>query len=411
MTENRTLSPTAGGERFEAIDVVRGFALFGVLLANLVWWTQDSPLTDAQRDALPTACIDAVVRGAVYFAVDGKFYTLFSFLFGLGFAVYLERGEARGADAVPVFRRRLLVLLGLGLAHNFLLWAGDVLHVYALLGLLLPSARRWSNRTLLIIGLLLAVVLPLLLRIILDQAQAHGAEEAAEALEQREAWAGLTGTGSTQRATTPRRPGASTAAASPPASSPRSPGGSCWAWVRVASASCTDRRRIGRCCAGSCAGASRSASPAMDSRWRGKPGCSARTSPRRSASPSRPGIGSAPWRWPRPTSARSCWACSDRASPRWLRPLAPVGRMALTNYLTHSCVFVLVFYRLGLGLVGQVGAAFCLGLAVAVFALQMAVSRWWLRRYRFGPAEWLWRSLTYGRPMPMRGEAADPAAR
>ncbi|HXT74811.1 MAG TPA: DUF418 domain-containing protein [Candidatus Eisenbacteria bacterium] len=87
--------------------------------------------------------------------------------------------------------------------------------------------------------------------------------------------------------------------------------------------------------------------------------------------------------------------------PVWRRRLAllaPVGRMALTNYLTQTLVYVFLFYGYGscLGLLGKVGAALCLLLAVFVFAAQVVISRWWLARYRFGPMEWLWRSLTYG---------------
>ena len=90
---------------------------------------------------------------------------------------------------------------------------------------------------------------------------------------------------------------------------------------------------------------------------------------------------------------------------RWahaLAPLAAVGRMALTNYLTHSLVYLLVLTGAGLGLIGHIGATVCLAITIVLFGLQIGFSNWWLRRYRFGPAEWLWRSLTYGRIQPMR---------
>ncbi len=93
------------------------------------------------------------------------------------------------------------------------------------------------------------------------------------------------------------------------------------------------------------------------------------------------------------------------ASSVWrsrLGHLAPVGRMALTNYLTHSVLYLFVFSGVGLGLYGEVGPALCVVIAFAIFGAQMAVSRWWLSRYRFGPAEWVWRTLTYGQLQPMR---------
>ena len=91
--------------------------------------------------------------------------------------------------------------------------------------------------------------------------------------------------------------------------------------------------------------------------------------------------------------------------PDWSRTLgllAPVGRMALTNYLGQSVVCILIFYGIGLGGYGRVGPAAILAIAVAVFGAQSAFSAWWLRRFRYGPAEWAWRSLTYGRRQPFR---------
>jgi uncharacterized protein len=90
---------------------------------------------------------------------------------------------------------------------------------------------------------------------------------------------------------------------------------------------------------------------------------------------------------------------------RRLLPLAAVGRMALTNYLAQSVVGVALFYGVGLGLYGKVGPTLLVALSVTTIAVQSVVSRWWLARFRFGPAEWVWRSLTYGRAQPMRVRA------
>jgi uncharacterized protein len=76
--------------------------------------------------------------------------------------------------------------------------------------------------------------------------------------------------------------------------------------------------------------------------------------------------------------------------------------MALSNYLAQSAIFSLLFYGFGLGLFGRLGSAITAPLGLAVFAAQLVASEWWLRQFRFGPAEWLWRSLTYGRRQPMR---------
>src|SRR5206468_7571322 len=80
---------------------------------------------------------------------------------------------------------------------------------------------------------------------------------------------------------------------------------------------------------------------------------------------------------------------------------APVGRMAFTNYLAQSVIFGWIFYGYGLGLFGQLGAAEALAIGLAVYVAQVIFSGWWLGRYRYGPVEWLWRTLMYGAPQPM----------
>jgi uncharacterized protein len=101
--------------------------------------------------------------------------------------------------------------------------------------------------------------------------------------------------------------------------------------------------------------------------------------------------------------------CALYRRERWrkrIAVLAPVGRMALTNYLTHSLVFTTLSYGYGLGWYGRVSFTAGLGLTLVTYVAQIVLSRWWLARFRFGPAEWLWRSLTYFHPQPMRRSAS-----
>jgi uncharacterized protein len=91
---------------------------------------------------------------------------------------------------------------------------------------------------------------------------------------------------------------------------------------------------------------------------------------------------------------------------RFLVWAAPAGRMALTNYLMQTVLQSLIFYGWGLGLIGRFGLIFVFPVSLAIFVLQIFYSRWWLARFRFGPVEWLWRSLTYGRAQPLRREIA-----
>ena len=97
--------------------------------------------------------------------------------------------------------------------------------------------------------------------------------------------------------------------------------------------------------------------------------------------------------------------CLLALRPAWqrlLRVLAPVGQMALTNYLLESIICTLIFYGYGLGLFGKIGAAVGIVLTVAIFLLLIPFSHWWMKRFRYGPAEWLWRSMTYLKRQPIK---------
>jgi uncharacterized protein len=94
-----------------------------------------------------------------------------------------------------------------------------------------------------------------------------------------------------------------------------------------------------------------------------------------------------------------------------LQPLDSVGRMAISNYLLQTLICTTLFYGYGFGLYGRVGAAAGVLLTIVIYALQIPLSVWWLRHFRFGPVEWLWRSLTYGQRQPMRYPPADTSGR
>jgi uncharacterized protein len=97
--------------------------------------------------------------------------------------------------------------------------------------------------------------------------------------------------------------------------------------------------------------------------------------------------------------------------PVWqerLFPVALAGRMALTNYLMQSLICTTLFYGYGFGLYGQIGPALGVLLTLLIFSLQVLFSRWWLSRYRYGPMEWLWRSLTYGEAQPQKPVTVPP---
>src|SRR6266545_1871232 len=137
-------SPTR--ERILALDVLRGVAVAGILFANVLVFFGLFVMPPDRAAALPTAGRDAVALFLEKVLVDGKFYSVFSLLFGIGFGLQLARG---GEDAVPRFKRRLRVLLAIGAIHALLIWADDILMLYALPNFTTPWFTRKSNRDLL----------------------------------------------------------------------------------------------------------------------------------------------------------------------------------------------------------------------------------------------------------------------
>src|SRR6187401_3347642 len=154
--------PVLQNERSDILDVLRGFALFGVLLDNIFGFTGWGFFTLPMREALTTWPADGIVGLSELTFINGKFYSLFSLLFGIGFSIILVRNEQRGINPLKIFYRRLFILLIIGAGHLFLLWEGDILVLYALIGMLLPLFRKCSDKTLLILAGLL-ILFPILI--------------------------------------------------------------------------------------------------------------------------------------------------------------------------------------------------------------------------------------------------------
>ena len=151
----RSALSVAPGERSEWLDALRGFALLGILLYNVEVFGGY-----VFRGLLPPIerigeTLDPGLDFLAHLLIQGKFYSLFSFLFGLGFALQMQRAQTAGADGAALMRRRLGWLLVFGLAHALLVWFGDILTVYALLGFSLLAFWRLSQRVLLIVALCL----------------------------------------------------------------------------------------------------------------------------------------------------------------------------------------------------------------------------------------------------------------
>jgi len=408
------LLPISATERIPVIDQLRGFAIFGILVVNMFYFFH--PFFAPQLTAASSAA-DRAAGFLITFLFLGKFYTLFSFLFGLGLHVQMTRAEASGRRLVPVYLRRLLVLAVLGLAHGVLLWIGDILLLYAVTGLLLLWLfRNRSPRTLKAWAIVLLTSLVLLI---------GGAVAALTA-----------------------------ARYAPPESGAREK-----IEADFAAIAAEIDRKVAEDYVTYATG---DLGTITRARWRDYSELLTRVGPWMLPSVLAMFLlglraGKRGWFEPGPAQEQRCrrllrWAlplglllnfyvavtgfeqnrmgveiftwqtvlqitaltygsvmlalswvalmilADCRGTLRGLRgALAPVGRMALSNYLLQSVVMTTLAFGYGFGLYGQVGLAVGLGLALGFFALQIPLSRWWLARYRFGPVEWLWRTLTYGR--------------
>lgn len=371
------LRPVAPGERIPALDIVRGFALFGVLLAYTLW-NLGNPPEQTYSNA------DRILDWTMSALVDTKAYTLFAFLFGLGFSIQLTRAAARGASIVSVYSRRLLALLLIGLAHAALLRNGDILVPYAVMGFFLLLFRNASNKTLAVVAVI-GVVYPYLARGAWDLTGMPFPQrpdtESASYLADNLAWV---------------RYWYSTAITFWPASLPMFLCGLYAGRRRFFENAAAHRRTLWRTIiAGLGIGAlAYLGRGVLLMRWANS---SLHIEQRLTL-----GLLWSAHAWGLAAFyASSMLLLLQRHSwQRRLAPLGAVGRMALTNYLLQAALIVPVCA--GFGLFGRVTPSLGLLLALTVWSVQVPASVWWLKRFRFGPAEWVWRSLTYGRPQPMR---------
>lgn len=395
-------------QRLAHLDVLRGFALLGILLVNFQWFTR--PIQAIVLGAEPgLAGADLAVDLGVKALAEGKFYALFSMLFGAGFALMAARASQAEAPFWGVNLRRLLVLAGFGLLHVALVWSGDILLVYAVVGFVMVSAFRNTPVQRLWKWALPFIFLPTLLMgvgtLFLGLAQSDpefAAGFAAEIARQE----------------------ASDAANIASAADIYASG----SFGEVVGQRFRD---LGFMFAHALFWMPPVLGYFLLGRWLLLSG--------RLQAPH----AHAPWlrRWRLlglasgiPVSIAAAWLmhglvisipspdlflaqllfvtgaallaigylCTVVLAARPLAWLAPVGRMALSNYLLQSLFWTAVFYGYGLGLWGQVPRAVQPLCVVLFFAVQVVLSHWWLQRFRFGPAEWLWRVLSYGRLQPFR---------
>jgi uncharacterized protein len=394
------------------VDVLRGFAIFGILLVNMAYFKTPMLLQVTHVRWWPDPLNVAVTTLIRYFA-EGKFVLIFSLLFGLGLALQMERAKARGVPLVPVYMRRLLVLLAIGWTHAFLVWFGDILAPYALIGFLLLLFRKCRPATLTVWTIVLLCV-PLLLVGALTGLVWFGMQSpAAPEMEEQFALQAEQTRLMIDRAQEAYSGGSFLEVTRQRINDVLTYYSYVWVWGPGILAWFLVGLNLGR----------RRFFHRLDERvaflrsaafWFLVVGVVGNAIYAVGVARSNPLVPTATG-WVAHLAgaigipAMSFFYVATIAllwqRGRWRRRLsrlAPVGRMALTNYLLQSAICTTIFYSHGLGLFGRVPASAGLLVTIAVFALQVPASAWWLRRFRFGPAEWVWRSLTYLEPQPFR---------
>lgn len=401
------ISPISLQERIEILDVLRGLAICGILIGNVQWFSGYGMMPSALAQQGPLA--DRITHFLVHFFVEGKFYSIFSFLFGFGFALQIARAQERGDEKASLFKRRLFWLLVIGLLHAYLLWAGDILSVYAVMGFLLILFRRKTDRSLLKWALVMMVI-PILTYILFyilfaafvppeaiagfDAGQINRWNESVKTVQQSGYLQIISGFN--LQYIVGRYAGLILQMRLPKILAMFLLG--FYAYRRGFFQDLENHQPFIR----------RVLAYGLLLGLAGNAAFAALAKSEADFPPSPAGVaGVISYAFAVPALALGYIALvatvwQKALWRRLLAFLAPVGRMALTNYLLQTVICVLIFYGYGFGQYGRVGAGTATLIALAIFLFQVLASALWLKFFSYGPAEWIWRQLTYRRRLNLR---------
>lgn len=391
-------------QRYIILDSLRGLALLGICLANFSEFSLYSFLDIDTQQAMPTAGIDTVVKYLQYIFVDGKFYTIFSLLFGIGFSIILSNAAQHNRNGIKIFYRRMLVLLLIGLLHLLCLWAGDILALYAFAGFFLPLFIGVSDRTLITWAVILLLI-PIAIDAGVEFLGWNLSAPAIAATQYFHAQFGITEENFS-------------------------------VWL-AESQTYLDVLKF------NLAGSFIRMQEFIDGNrffkvlglfllglYIGRKGIYANLQENKNFIKKIMKYGliiglpmTMLYAWSamngRPLgltmhsviyavsvvplalfyiSAISLWYLKNKER-NVFKVFATSGRMALTNYLMQSVFGMIIFYGIGFRLGARIGLVYVELIAIAIFCLQIACSYLWLNYNRFGPVEWGWRMLTYGKWM------------
>lgn len=410
---NREQSPVTGSQRIDYLDVVRGIAIFGILLTNIEWFSFYSP--DHQGPFL-FGSADGIVRILQYMFIEGKFYTIFSILFGWGIAIQIKRFADNDKGAAKFIRRRLYFMMLLGGIHLFFIWEGDIVFFYALVGFVLLAMRNLSSRTLLVTGILLllspVLVYYLRMKIPLFNSPVAMLTGLGERLYQINGW-------TSQDVDRTRVLMESK---------------SIFASIRITLSDIPYRfanllfasrapKVLGAMLVGFVVGRTQIYPKILEQKrklfrlsWMlllmalplnyllARYLYHSESSFTWTTEGFYKSIVFALGVFPLAVSYMLVLALllDNKKIRRYLLTVIPVGKTAFSNYMLQSLIGIVLFYGAGFSLAQQFGPLSLTIIVVIIFLFQILISTIWLKYFRFGPVEYIWRSLTYGKIQPMR---------
>jgi uncharacterized protein len=407
-------SPLKQTERIELIDALRGLALFGILMVNMPLMYE--PMLQIILGAEPDASVTRIIAESfVKFFFEGKFYVIFSLLFGFGFFIILNKSKDNTISALPIYRRRLFFLFLFGVAHISLLWAGDILLFYSLFGFVLILFRKSPDKKIIKWAVTLALI-PTILISLLTLAVTLGSQipevkveidvqfqnSVAAMKDLVEKATQVYSNGSFREIVSMRINEYLTLL-----------GGSLMSFSPVVLAMFLVGFLTARM--GIITNYMNHLNLFRKIFWWGL-GVGVVTNILYTIS-YRYALLMVPDGWSLLVSSMHtfggislglCYVSGftilfiNGKAGFLAKFLVPVGRMALTNYLLQSIITALLFHSYGFALFGKIEFWQGIVLTAIIFVMQILFSRWWLNHFPFGPFEWLWRSLTYFKLLPIK---------
>ena len=406
MTASSTLGPTEQKDRILFLDILRGISILFIFIANSVFFSGFFNQSETTLKSFATYPLDNAVDFIAFTLIDGKFYSIFSMLFGIGFSLQYIRHNTSREAFVPFFSRRMLGLLLFGLFHIYF-FSGDIVTLYALLGLLLILFRKCTNKQLIIWAIIFLLLAPL--HVFLMQVSGNFYPfyffDLFDSywMHMKLPMAGETYNYATDfsylHTTTSIKDFLTICLANPL----NRLGGlllegrpfkvlglfliGVWAGRKIIHEDLLDNiaflrqvvlwgfvlglpMNLLRTCV------------EFEYLFKGAP---------RLVNAIFYTLGVTPLA----LAYAALLAIAHHNKRNWLKWFAPAGRMALTNYISQTFISIIIFYNIGFGLTGKWGMSISFILITGLFCLQVLYSKWWLKRFKYGPLEWMWRQMTY----------------